>query len=254
MDEIRVFISYSQSDTEIVESIFNTIQKSPYFSIGDRKYKYIFWWDKYIMVGDRWERDIIYNITECDVALCFVSEKFVLSNYINKKELPLAIERYDEEGVPIIGFLLSDCNFQNSEIKRFQLMPKKHTNLKPYDKWKNKEEVLEMLKLNLKIAASQSLERLPIPLRNVRLPLNKKEQVIHDKERLSSKEANTMSHFYALEEAANRQNKLQESNIDLNKLTSELQQQANINSRLSIFFITAVIVISTIFIFLKFLI
>jgi hypothetical protein len=245
MDEIRVFISYSQSDTEIVESIFNKIQRKPPFLIGSREYKYTFWWDKYIMVGDRWERDIIHNITECDVALCFVSENFVLSNYINKKELPLAIERYDEEGVPIIGFLLSNCNFQNSEIKRFQLMPKEYQEFKPYDKWKDKEEVLEMLMLKLKKAAYKSLERLPIPLRNARLSLNKKERIHHNKENYSQQDANIMSHFYALEETADKRNELQESNIDLNDLASELKKEANINFQyfsVFIFLITIILI------------
>lgn len=204
MENINIFVSYAKNDYKVAEDIIAKIERHPYFEQNGRKYKFCFWWDHHIIPGNQWKSQIIHNIGLCDVVLCMITDSFIESKFINQTELPLAIERYDDEGVPILGFLINDCDFQKSVIRKYELLPKKHRRLKPYKTWRNKEEVISYLHMGLKNCAISSLLKLPIPLRKPRLGESEEYQTAHDKQFLSQREAKVVNYFRGLAKEADR--------------------------------------------------
>src|SRR6478736_2714930 len=76
------FISYSHKDADWLERI--RILLKPYVRNGHLRV----WDDRYIQVGQRWERDIGQALTRARVAVLLMSQNFAASDFIFEVELP----------------------------------------------------------------------------------------------------------------------------------------------------------------------
>lgn len=121
---LKTFISYAHNDKLYFEIFINGIKRHAKIS---NKFVWEFWDDTSIYVGSIWDTEIQENIRKADVALLLISESFLNSDYIEKKEFNSLIQRLNNDNnVLIFPILLAPANFHNwSDLANFQIyMPK----------------------------------------------------------------------------------------------------------------------------------
>jgi hypothetical protein len=117
--EIKGFISYAHEDRELFEQFHKGITQH------SRLYKNIQWtnWnDSQIKVGQKWHEAIQGAIADCAFAILLISPAFFDSDYIEKNELRLFLERYREDDTFLIfPVLIRSCHFdQVQELSNIQ--------------------------------------------------------------------------------------------------------------------------------------
>lgn len=169
MDNVRIFISYSKEDFDLmkgVETIISRIDKIEYFS---QYYGIEIWSDQYIIAGEDWKSKIFEYIDEADVIIFLLSDNFINSPFIQKYEVPRAIERQKEDGIKIMGVYLEECNYKKSYIKKTQLVPQFKGRLHPIESWNNEDKYWETIVDAVKESAYISINNFPW---NRKAPIN----------------------------------------------------------------------------------
>jgi hypothetical protein len=83
------------------------------------------WNDRLIEHGEEWFPAIKQALNECDLALLLVSADFIASGFIYKEELPVFLERRQQEGMTILPIIVRDCLWQSEPIlKDLQALPR----------------------------------------------------------------------------------------------------------------------------------
>lgn len=67
-------------------------------------------------VGEHWEKNIENKINRCDMFICLVTNNLISSDYVMKKEIPLAIS-FDKKVVPVI---LDHCEWEETVLNEFE--------------------------------------------------------------------------------------------------------------------------------------
>jgi len=99
-----IFISYSHHD----EGWRKTFERA--LNLGTYKADILVWSDKRISVGDKWEKEIKDAILKSRVALLLVSNNFVKSDFIQRKELKDLIESQRIRGLTIFWVPITDLD------------------------------------------------------------------------------------------------------------------------------------------------
>jgi TIR domain len=99
-----IFIAYSHRDAlweEKVERHLRVLQQAlPGLDIWD---------DKRIVAGDDWLPAIETAISSASIAILLVSDKFLTSEFITRKEVPLILKRRSEEGLIVFPIIVTAC-------------------------------------------------------------------------------------------------------------------------------------------------
>ena len=120
---VSIFISYSHQDSSFLEEL----QK---FLITDvRRKKISVWTDDNILAGKQWDKVIKENLDRSEIIIFLVSQNFIASEYINKKEIKPALQN---DKMIIIPVLIGAIQLEKFELKSYQLLPK---GAKPVDEW-----------------------------------------------------------------------------------------------------------------------
>lgn len=110
-----VFLSYSHDDTTWMERL--QTQLDPLLETGDFR----MWTDKGIVPGDRWEEEIEKALGEAQAAALLVSDSFLASKFIKRKELPRLLQAArGGRGLKILWVYLEACNYEATEIREYQ--------------------------------------------------------------------------------------------------------------------------------------
>ncbi len=119
---IKAFVSYAHNDRPYFEVFLEGLNR---FIKGSKKYNWEIWNDTNVYVGSIWDEEIQENLKRADMAILLVSDSFLASDYIEKKEFNSFLDRYYEEGVLIFPVLFAPCDFSKwSELaKRQFFMP-----------------------------------------------------------------------------------------------------------------------------------
>lgn len=137
----QVFISYSHNsnDRPLLEQLLR--QLSPLKQAG-----LIEWWeDAMIPPGGDWDQEISKNLHRADIVLLLVSADYLNSDYVNRIEVPVAMQRQAAGDCVIIPVLLRSCLFDLMPYARYEFLPKLPENqrLLPVEQWPNRDEALK---------------------------------------------------------------------------------------------------------------
>lgn len=119
-----VFISYSHKDRRSLNSLLT--QLKPLVRKGEFKV----WSDKEIAKGEKWQDAIEQALAAAKVAVLLVSAEFLASDFIAEKELPPLLQAAEAKGLKILWVYLSECNYEETEIGRYQAA---HAPLEPLE-------------------------------------------------------------------------------------------------------------------------
>jgi internalin A len=87
---LRLFISYAHADHEYLQPFRNHLKL-----LIDRGYVDI-WHDGELIAGENWEAEINRELRKAEIVLLFYSTAARVSEFIQKKELPVCLRRSDK--------------------------------------------------------------------------------------------------------------------------------------------------------------
>ena len=128
---------------------------------GGTQYKVEVWSDDDMIPGERWNPQIEDNIKDADVVLFLLSPNFIQSKFIVSKEIPLAVKRWQESKIGLLGIYVAKCNFDHLPISKIQMVPSSAGRLKPSLEWNIKTEYWAAVKDGIEMCAYNSISRLP---------------------------------------------------------------------------------------------
>lgn len=112
----KIFISYSHRDQDWLERFRK--QLAPY--LQDASARLAIWDDTKIDAGDIWLGQIQQELEHCRVAILLVSDEFLNSEFIMKKELPVLLARARAASIRLYWFLLSACGWDATPLSDIQ--------------------------------------------------------------------------------------------------------------------------------------
>jgi len=115
----ELFISYAHDDERYLNHLRNHLE------IFNRRRLVSTWYDREIKPGADWNRAIEDHLRSSDVILLIVSTAFLASDYIDGKELAVAIERSDAGEATVIPIILEECLWEdNKDLAKLEALPK----------------------------------------------------------------------------------------------------------------------------------
>lgn len=117
---VKIFVSYSHLDGTYVGegSLLGHLRLLEAAGLAT------FWYDEQIAVGSKWDDEIRRHIRESDIALVLVSQRFLMSKYIQDVEIRAFLELCETSGMIIFPVLLSSCDWELFEwLKERKFIP-----------------------------------------------------------------------------------------------------------------------------------
>lgn len=146
--KVKIFIAYSHHDKRYLteRSLFGYLRGLEHDGIAE------FWYDERITTGDIWDAEIQRNISESHIALVLVSELFLNSPYVRKKEIPAFLRKRRREGMVIFPVILSECEWEAyAWLKTTQFLPTDSKNIESdYNKPGRRQEMFLEIKRDLR--------------------------------------------------------------------------------------------------------
>jgi hypothetical protein len=143
----RIFISYCHEDAVYMQRLKVFLQDYSRQGLIDD------WDDTKIPVGSQWFEEINNALSMTKVAVLLLSADFFASNFINKYELPILLDRANAGEIKLVPVVLSPCDFHNTKLSSYQSA---NPPSKPLKKMSHieQEEVWERVKILVKEYAS----------------------------------------------------------------------------------------------------
>jgi len=111
---ITIFVSYARANKVLAGNFLKRFHEQ---IRPARNYRYEFWQDGDIAVGEDWDVEIKKALDKCDLGLLLVSPAFLGSQYISEHELP----RFVGEGAkPVIPIELQLVDKELHDLKGLQ--------------------------------------------------------------------------------------------------------------------------------------
>lgn len=115
----RVFFSYSKHDMDALQELKEHL--NPLVITG----KLTHWDDTKIPPGEEWDSAIQRALGSAEIILFLVSSKLLSTKYVLETELREALARKEKGEAIVIPIQLRPCMWQNTELGRFQALPRK---------------------------------------------------------------------------------------------------------------------------------
>lgn len=110
----RVFISYSHKDKKDLDRLRTHLVPSIRSEALD------VWENSSIAIGDKWRKEIEEALQQANIAILLVSADFLASQFIAENELPPLLAAAERGGVKIMSVILSPCDFDCTELAKYQ--------------------------------------------------------------------------------------------------------------------------------------
>ncbi len=159
---LRVFISYSHNsnDRPLLDQLIRHI--SPLAQQG----KLSIWEDSMILAGSNWDEVITTEIRRADIVVFLVSSDYLASDYVNRIEVPIAMQRQADGLCAVVPVLLRACFFELMPYAAYEFLPKTahDQRLVPLDQWVNKDEAFATIvrRLNLLVKQTETPAATPV--------------------------------------------------------------------------------------------
>ena len=108
---IEFFVSYARDDHDTANHFLKRLRQQ---LAPSKRYEYVLWYDRDILVGERWHDEIQQALEACQMGLLLMSPSFLESDYIARYELPCFL---GGEAKPIIPVMLQTVNAQRHDLK-----------------------------------------------------------------------------------------------------------------------------------------
>jgi len=125
------FVSYSQKDERYRQRLdiaLSQLQRSKLISV---------WYDRKILPGQEWDREIDKNLESADIILLLISPDFIASDYAYGREMERAVQRHQSGSAKVVPIILRPCDWQSSPFGMLQALPSKG---RPVSNWANRDQ------------------------------------------------------------------------------------------------------------------
>lgn len=143
---VSIFISYAHEDDAERIKLGRHLRTVRMFNVWD---------DREIPAGSDWSDEISGALDAADIVLLLVSVDFITSEYVQKVEIPRAIERHKDETSKVIPVLLKPCNWKENGIDHLNALP---ADEKWVEEWSSIDKALLNVVEGVKEAAEDLLE------------------------------------------------------------------------------------------------
>ena len=123
----RVFCSYSHLDDEFRKDL------EAHLSVLARQNLITFWYDRRIVPGDEWGREIATQLEEADIILLLISAYFINSDYCYQIELGRALQRHHDGSAAVIPIFVRACDWAGLNFANLQGLPPDSVPVNDYD-------------------------------------------------------------------------------------------------------------------------
>lgn len=126
---VRLFVSYARANSSLAENLLKRLQEQ---TAPAKFYRYSYWDDTDILVGENWHREIQKAIAGSDLGLLLISPAFLASQYIDEHELTKFIGK---RAKPVLPIVLQRVNLERHDLKGLQetqLFGLKGTKVQPF--------------------------------------------------------------------------------------------------------------------------
>jgi predicted nucleotide-binding protein len=106
MAQLRIFVSYSHTDTKQKERLLKHL--TPLEAAAD----FDVWTDSRIKVGEKWLPAIEAALSGASVAILLITADFLGSDFVRQKEIPAMLERREKEDLRLYPILAKSCAWQ----------------------------------------------------------------------------------------------------------------------------------------------
>jgi hypothetical protein len=97
--KVGIFVSYARANNDLATDFLKRFRQQVDPS---KNYKYTFWHDGHILVGEKWDGRIQEAIEDCDLGLLLISPAFLGSQYITRRELPRFVGKRGKAVIPVV--------------------------------------------------------------------------------------------------------------------------------------------------------
>lgn len=219
MQPVKVFISYARAERRTVEKIYNYCFSSRQFTTYGKTFLWEPWWDDHLKPAQLWDSVIRDKLIDADVVVCMLSKKFLSSEYIMEKEVPLALKRQQESGIAILGVMLEPCDYQKSGLGKIQLTPMNSGRPKAFRNWSPRKDAYKYIKNGLIAAALQSVDNIALPLKSVPHGLSDYDQRLYREQYLKRDAQKRQKSLKSLERLFNKPKRRKPFKVHISKST-----------------------------------
>jgi molecular chaperone DnaK len=128
---LSAFVSYSHKDERYrrtLDTSLAQLKRNGLISV---------WYDRKILPGQQWNREIDRNLETADIVLVLVSPDFLASEYAYTREMQVAIERHHAGRTTVIPIILRPSDWQSSPLGSLQALP---TDGRPISIWNKRDQ------------------------------------------------------------------------------------------------------------------
>jgi hypothetical protein len=134
----NIFISYAHDDKSMMD------QLSKYLNIVKINHIDV-WFDQKIRTGDDWSAEIQNAIATAHLTICLVSNSYLGSTFVQKREFP-AIQTRQKEGMILFPIIIKDCLWKAIPwFKNIQVFPEDGTPLEDLSEKEQNKKFMELV-------------------------------------------------------------------------------------------------------------
>lgn len=150
----ELFYSYAHED----EDLLGKLEK--YLAQMKRDGLIKTWYDRKLVPGSEWDQSISDRLNRADMILLMVSPDFLASDYIQSRELKIAMQRHERDEAVVIPVILRPIDLNDTSFYGLQALP---ANAKAVTLWDNIDQAFVSIAKGIKLVA-QALNRNHVPL------------------------------------------------------------------------------------------
>jgi hypothetical protein len=128
---VEVFLYYSHRDKELRDELVKHLR------LLERQGVISSWYDRQILPGIEWARDIDAHLQTAVIILLLVSADFLASDYCYDIEMQRAMERHEAGEARVIPIILRPMDWHSAPFGKLQVLPKDGL---PVTSWGNQDD------------------------------------------------------------------------------------------------------------------